>query len=72
MDISEILKQYMIVDEIMEKLSDQPHVALSIISMVIDEYAAKNERSSWELWEMMYDTARQVHKERGDFRNEKT
>ena len=65
--------QIEIVDDIVAKLPDETYMALSIISMVIDTYAGNNDRSSWDLWTMMYETARTVHEVCGDYkRNEKT
>ena len=60
-------------DEIAEKLPDETVITLTIISMVIDTYARNHNRSSWELWETMYEAAKFVHEECGDYmRNEKT
>ena len=65
MNLSEIFEQIELTNKIVATLPDEPDKALSIISMVIDTWAAKYDRSSWEVWNNMYETARTVSRRMG-------
>ena len=60
-------------EEIAANLPKDKSIALSCISIIIDAWSANNDISSWETWQILYDTARQVHETEGDFhRDEET
>ena len=51
---------------IVTELPDCVPAALTIISMVVDQYAAKHHVRSSSLWKVLIDVAEQVHNEMGD------
>lgn len=54
-------------DVFVSELPEEPERGLAEISMVIDKYALKLGRSSWSVWEMMYEVAKKVHDKMGDY-----
>lgn len=55
------------IDDIVRILPDDVSTALTIISVSIDRYAAKQHLKSSELWKAMNEVASEVHKEFGDY-----
>lgn len=63
-------KSVEIADDFVEKLPEDVALALSTISVVIDKYAAKIGRSSFELWFEMNNAALFVHEEFGNYKED--
>ena len=55
------------IDDIVRILPSDVSTALTIISVAIDRYAAKQHLKSSELWQAMNEVATEVHKEFGDY-----
>lgn len=55
------------IDDIVRILPSDVSTALTIISVAIDRYAAKQHLKSSELWQAMNEVATEVHKELGDY-----
>lgn len=65
-DLERINAQQELIMNMVNKLPDCTCVALTVISMVIDKYAAKHHLSSSLLWKVLTDVAAEVHNEIGD------
>ena len=66
-DIMKILEDYMsITDTILSILPDDTICALSIISVCIDTYAARNGLKGMQAWDIIYQIVKQVHNEHGE------
>lgn len=66
-DLNLILDQERRVDDIIRILPDDVSAALTVISVAIDKYAAKQHLKSSEVWQTMTEVSAQVHKEFGDY-----
>lgn len=64
--LERISTQQNLIMNIITELPDCVPAALTIISMVIDKYAAKHNLRSSEVWKVLIDVSSQVHDEMGD------
>ena len=71
-DILEFIKEGNgIVDHILEILPSDRGMAMAILSMCIDKYAAHFDMKSSEYWDMVYEVAKEIHNTFGDYMEDK-
>lgn len=67
-DILKDMEEYKgIIDHILEILPSDHLMALAILSMCIDSYAARFNMRSMEYWKMVYEVAKDVHNICGEY-----
>lgn len=65
--MKKITEQVTTIDAIVELLPDEIDSAFTSISMAVDVYAHKMGISSSRAWDWLYDVAKQVIKEHGEY-----
>lgn len=65
--LQELMHKRSKIDKILEIIKDEEQSSrMTILSMVIDESCMDSNRSSREVWKMMYENAMAVHEECGE------